>query len=43
MLLSAAIRNAAAQLEGCIAGVAFAEEIIAVDSGSTDGTGRAAE
>ena len=40
MPLSVAIitRNAAARLEGCLASVAFAEEIIVVDSGSTDGT-----
>lgn len=31
-------RNAASQLEGCLASVAFAEEIIVVDSGSTDRT-----
>src|SRR6266581_3591729 len=40
MPLSAAIitRNAAAQLERCLESVAFAEEIVVVDSGSTDGT-----
>jgi glycosyltransferase involved in cell wall biosynthesis len=40
MRLSVALitRNAAAQLEPCLASVAFAEEIIVVDSGSTDGT-----
>jgi len=40
MPLSVALitRNAAAQLEPCLASVAFAEEIIVVDSGSTDGT-----
>jgi len=40
MPLSAAIitRNAAAQLEHCLESVAFAEEIVVVDSGSTDGT-----
>jgi glycosyltransferase involved in cell wall biosynthesis len=40
MPLSVAIitRNAAAQLERCLASVAFAEEIVVVDSGSTDGT-----
>jgi len=43
MPLSLAIRNAAAQLEGCIASDAFAGEIIVVDSGSTDATERAAE
>lgn len=31
-------RNAATQLERCLASVAFAEEAIVVDSGSTDGT-----
>jgi glycosyltransferase involved in cell wall biosynthesis len=31
-------RNAASQLERCLASVAFAEEVIVVDSGSTDGT-----
>ena len=30
--------NAAAQIEPCLASVAFADEIIVVDSGSTDGT-----
>jgi glycosyltransferase involved in cell wall biosynthesis len=30
--------NAASQLERCLASVSFAEEIIVVDSGSTDGT-----
>src|SRR3989441_10769646 len=40
MPLSAAIitRNAAAQLERCLESVAFAEEVVVVDSGSTDGT-----
>lgn len=40
MPLSVAIitRNAAAHLERCLASVAFAEEIVVVDSGSTDGT-----
>jgi len=40
MPLSVAIitRNAANQLERCLASVAFAEEIVVVDSGSTDGT-----
>lgn len=40
MPLSVAIitRNAAAQLEGCLASVTFAEEVVVVDSGSTDGT-----
>lgn len=38
--LSVAIitRNAASQLERCLASVAFADEIVVVDSGSTDGT-----
>jgi hypothetical protein len=31
-------RNAASQIGGCLASVAFAEEIVVVDSGSTDGT-----
>jgi glycosyltransferase involved in cell wall biosynthesis len=30
--------NAAAQLEACLASVAFADEVVLVDSGSTDGT-----
>src|SRR5256712_7252247 len=40
MPLSVAIitRNAAALLERCLASVAFAEEVVGVDSGSTDGT-----
>ena len=40
MPLSVAIitRNAASQLERCLASVAFAEEVVVVDSGSTDGT-----
>ena len=40
MPLSVAIitRNAASQLGGCLASVAFAEEVVVVDSGSTDGT-----
>lgn len=40
MPLSVAIitRNAASQLDGCLASVTFAEEVVVVDSGSTDGT-----
>jgi glycosyltransferase involved in cell wall biosynthesis len=40
MPLSVAIitRNAASQIESCLASVAFAEEVVVVDSGSTDGT-----
>jgi glycosyltransferase involved in cell wall biosynthesis len=40
MPLSVAIitRNAASQLESCLASIAFAEEVVVVDSGSTDGT-----
>ena len=40
MPLSAAIitLNAGAQLEACLASIAFADEIVVVDSGSTDGT-----
>ena len=40
MSLSVALitRNAAAQLERCLESVAFAEEVVVVDSGSTDGT-----
>jgi glycosyltransferase involved in cell wall biosynthesis len=40
MPLSVAIitRNAASQIERCLASVAFAEEVVVVDSGSTDGT-----
>lgn len=40
MPLSVAIitRNAASQLGSCLASVAFAEEVVVVDSGSTDGT-----
>src|SRR5262245_26998517 len=40
MPLSVAIitRNAASQLDGCLASVAFAEEVVVVDSGSTDDT-----
>jgi glycosyltransferase involved in cell wall biosynthesis len=40
MALSVTIitRNAASQLESCLASVAFAEEVVVVDSGSSDGT-----
>src|SRR5215471_8979118 len=40
MPLSVAIitRNAASQIESCLASVAFAEEVVVVDSGSTDAT-----
>src|SRR5437773_12501607 len=40
MPLSVAIitRNAVSQLEHCLASVAFADEVVVVDSGSTDGT-----
>jgi glycosyltransferase involved in cell wall biosynthesis len=40
MPLSVAIitRNAASQLESCLASIAFAEDVVVVDSGSTDGT-----
>src|SRR5204862_5179433 len=31
-------RNAAGQLERCLASIAFADEVVVVDSGSTDGT-----
>ena len=31
-------RNAAAQIEPCLASVSFADEVVVVDSGSTDGT-----
>ena len=36
-------RNAAAQLPECLASVAFADEVVIVDSGSTDGTAALAE
>jgi glycosyltransferase involved in cell wall biosynthesis len=36
-------RNAASQLESCLASVTFAEEVVVVDSGSTDGTVQLAE
>ena len=35
-------RNAAQQLEACLASVAFADEIVIVDAGSADGTGEIA-
>jgi glycosyltransferase involved in cell wall biosynthesis len=35
-------RNAASQIEGCLASVAFADEVVVVDSGSTDDTVRLA-
>ncbi len=40
IIMSVAIitRNAASQLERCLASVAFAEEVVVVDSGSTDDT-----
>jgi glycosyltransferase involved in cell wall biosynthesis len=40
MSLSAAVitRNAQAQLEACLVSLGFADEIVVVDSGSTDGT-----
>lgn len=36
-------RNAAAQLEPCLASVQFADDVVVVDSGSTDGTQALAE
>ena len=37
------VRNEAANLRGCLASVSFAQEIVVVDSGSTDGTQTIAE
>jgi glycosyltransferase involved in cell wall biosynthesis len=37
------VHNAAAQLPACLASVAFADEIVVVDSGSSDGTGACAQ
>jgi glycosyltransferase involved in cell wall biosynthesis len=36
-------RNAAAQLADCLASVAFADEVVVVDSGSSDGTAEVAQ
>ena len=36
-------QNAAAQLPDCLASVAFADEVVVVDSGSSDGTAQVAE
>jgi len=45
LLLSVVLitQNAAAQLPDCLASVAFADEVLIVDSGSTDGTAALAE
>ena len=37
------VKNEAANLRGCLASVSFAQEIVVVDSGSTDGTQAIAE
>ncbi len=37
------VKNEAANLRDCISGVSFAEEIVVVDSASTDGTQAIAE
>jgi glycosyltransferase involved in cell wall biosynthesis len=37
------VKNEAANMRGCLASVSFAQEIVVVDSASTDGTQEAAE